>query len=251
VTYETPPPVQFEDAHARYRLADSVLTVEMKADVKEPRDALALVQPTVEAWQAAADLERGWGEMRFEYERTEVAYKNAPPGFMTGRIEIKLGAMKGNLTGTVVPPVRTTYPTPPGPFALTPNARSMLDRLRRSEEGAEHMPSMAYFCLTVVEEFVRGREGDPDLRRPAIAAWLGVEYPVVKALGNLSSERGGATEGRKAKSKSQLTQAERRWMSEAVRKLIRHVGIIESGCKVPPLTMADLPSLTLPARESG
>ena len=242
VTYQGPPAVGFENENAMYRLADGALAVQLKIDVREPRDARALVQPTIDAWEAISDLERGWGEIRFTYERAELDYRSKPPGVVLGHLEILVGAASLHATGTVAPPVRTSYPSPLATFNLTPDARSIMDRLRRSEEGAEPTPSMAYFCLTTVEELVRARKADARLPRDEVAKWLGIEPKVLRKLGELSSERGGPAEGRKA-NLALLSDAERHWMRTAVRKLIRQIGIVDSGNPAPSLTMADLPPL--------
>jgi hypothetical protein len=236
--YENPPPVQFDTPDASFRLAEGELVVTLKRDYSTTPEAQVVVAATLEAWEALADLQYTYGEFRFTFDREEMAFRNPPPpGIIVGTAHIRLEGMTTNLIGTVTPPTRRAYPEPPLEFALTPDIVTMRDRLVGSISGREPLPSVAYFCLTVIESIGGPGSG----ARTRAAKTLVVDVPVLKKLGELSSRYGGAAAGRKASSIKPLTDIQTHWLREALHKLIVRVGQHAAGAPLTLITMADLP----------
>jgi hypothetical protein len=238
--YDKPPPVQFDTAVAMFRLEDGELRITPKTDYSTAPEAMAAVQPTLDGWEILADLQYSADEFKLKYDRSDYGYR-LPPG--AGNIVVGPGHLiaEGTMvtaTVTVTPPVRRAYPDPPIGFVLTPDARTMHDRVLGSLAGRELLPSSAYFCLTVIESLVPSPK-----RRAAAARLLAVDIAVLDKLGELSSEHGGPM-GRKAAATKPLTQLQTEWLNAVLRKLILRVGQQATGTTpLNQITMADFPSI--------
>ena len=106
-----------------------------------------------------------------------------------------------------------------GNVAISPDVRSMHTRYLDYRQHREPLPSMAYFCLTVVE-LSTGRQRK---RRSAAAKKYRIAVDVLDKIGFLSSEKGG-TEARKAGGvHDALSARERKFLVESTKALIRRV----------------------------
>lgn len=108
------------------------------------------------------------------------------------------------------------------------------------------MPTMAYFCLTLIQESAKDCKVGNEKLRKAAARKYSVECEVLNTLGRLSTG-GAAHEARKAGQPPMqpLTQQEREWTVEAVKALIRRAGeyAYDPDGQLPQVTMADLPAI--------
>ncbi len=233
-----------ETATATFRLADMVLTVHPKSIFADERSARAAVEPTLESWQAVADLEYSIGECRFEFDKSTLAYReSAGRGAISGVAYLTLDDCILVAEGVVTKPVRSKFPDPPEGFAMDANVQELLDRFRRSEKGEIPITFAAYYCLTVVEKIgEEARASANESPRLVAARICNIEIDVLKRLGALSSEHGGLQEGRKASSVRPLTQPERVWLRATMKALIRHFGNRAAGGIPPLLSIASLPA---------
>lgn len=97
---------------------------------------------------------------------------------------------------------------------------------------------MAYFVLTLLESSAGGR-------RPASRTFQ-IHLDVLNAMGRLSSTKGDEITARKVIGQSQLqdlSPAEKQWLEEAVRCVIRRLGEHAAGAQVNVITMAELPQI--------
>ena len=213
----------------------------MKSHVGTLEKARALVDPILRGWEMEVELARGRGELRFTYENAEIVDRTPTvPGTIRGTLVTALGigslAAIGHLKVHIT---RRKYPDPPRGFHITPDAESVLLRFRGYQDGREPLLSMAYFCLTVVESAVGGRD-----RRSNAAKTFGIADNVLSKLGDLTTTRGDRADARKAHAACQpLMGAERAWIEATIKELVLRL------CEPPPgyagkqLTMADLPPL--------
>lgn len=245
VTYVDPPPVEFETQDACFRLASGKLICKMKTHFSTPDAARALVEPTLKAWEVDADLRWNRGELRFVFEGADIIDRSpVPPGQIRGQAFMTEGSDVVCMVGTVsVHVTRDQYPDPPPPtFRLNPDAESILFRYREYLDGRVPLPEMAYFCLTVVQ--TKGRRKGK--RREDAAQTFRIHKDVLGKIGELTSERGGRQDARKAGSWPPLTGPERAWLEAAVKMLIWRVGDSRVGdthaADLPLITMADLPT---------
>ncbi len=224
-----------------------MLVVTLNRDFPTPAEAKAAVQPTLDAWEARSDIEYSPGEFRLQFEGHEMAMRNPPPpGTLVGVAAfMELGTLRAVITGTTAPPIRRTYPAPPIDFSLTPDVRSLHDRIVAGIEGREPIASLAYFCLTVAESVAPAppttMPRKPSRRRTAAAAQLAIDYTTLEMLGDLSSEYGGA-DGRKASSTKAFTDDHHRWLRAVNREIFERLCAYAAGKQLKQLTMKDLPN---------
>lgn len=238
VTYDAPPPVDFETSEARLHLADAKLVCHMKIHFAAEVEARAVVEPVLRAWELDADLRQGIGKLRFEFESAEVIDRTPmPPGRGNMYATLKgVGALTA--TGTVSTHVTLrAYPDPPGEFRITPDAETLWNRYQGYREGREPLLGMAYFCLTVLTANGGGL--------PEAAAKYNIGERVLRKLGELTSVRGDPRTARKMTTPATppLSGAEDAWIQETIKRIIWRVGDQRSLASLPPITMADLPPL--------
>lgn len=234
-SYNSPPPVSFDTPQARFRLADGSLTCDMKmhfSDVKAARDA---VEPILRAWEADSDLRHNRGQLRFKFDAPEVIDRSpTPPGSASLVVSSTLATtMAGSVSVHVA---SSKYPDPPPEhFRLDPDAETLLDRYYGYLDHREPLPSMAYFCETVLEAKAGGR-------KKAAAKYV-IDVNILNKIGELSSTRGDDLTSRKAAAAQPLSSTEAAWLEAAIKLLIRRLADTRALSTLPILTMADLPSL--------
>ena len=125
------------------------------------------------------------------------------------------------LTGTLT----TSYPPPPqSGLKITPDVKSMYDRLMGYLLCREPPPSMAYFCLDVLRGSTRyyssnkNKKAGPDEK--AVEMYR-IERAVLKKIVSLSSNKGGPAARKAAGINSPLKPKETRFLEEAVKAMIR------------------------------
>jgi hypothetical protein len=241
ITYVNCPPVDFDTEEARLLLADGKLKCEMKTHFSTAEAARAVVEPILRAWEVDADLRWGRGELRFKFDGADIIDRSpVPPGVTHGCAYAVLPAIMVSAAGTVSIHVdRGQYPEPPRSFRLNPDAESILLRYQVHLDGREPLPSMAYFCLTVLEAKVtEGRH-----RKLRAAAEYKIDKAVVRKIGELSTDHGDLLNARKATAMKPLTGQERGWLEAAVKMLIWRLGDTRKRSALPLITMSDLPTL--------
>jgi hypothetical protein len=238
VTYDAPPPVDFETGEARFHLADAKLVCHMKIHFAAEMEARAVVEPVLRAWERATDLSLGTGKLRFQFESAEVINRTPmPPG--RGNIYTLVKGV-GALTaiGTVSTHVTLQkYPEPPGEFRITPDVETLWNRYQGYCEGREPLLAMAYFCLTVLKANAVGL--------PEAAAKYNIGERVLRKLGELTSVRGDARTARKMPTPvtPPLSGAESVWIEEAIKQIIWRTGDQRPLAELPTITMTHLPPL--------
>jgi hypothetical protein len=219
------PPLTFTTPEFTGELVAGVLTLRPARHFDSPEPFRDLVEPFLASWRIDAGLKYGRDHFRFLYDGASVIDRAPTPG--TGAIT-QTATVRA--TGDVFHKVtRPEYPTPPSAFRVTPEVEVLWDRFNGYLAQREPLPSMAYFCLTLLER------GD----RKAAAAHFNIDIDVLRKLGELSSTRGDNSTARKAHGATQLRADERRWIEEAIKATIRRLGTGQG----KPLTMADLPKL--------
>lgn len=239
VTYENPPPVEFETGEARFRLAEGKLNCELKSHFSTQEEARAVVAPILRAWEVDGDLRWNRGELRFDFEGADIIDRSPlPPGVVRGHGIALLGMASLAAVGTVsVHVTRARYPGPPGTFRLNLDAESIFLRYQNYLDGREPFLSMAYFCLTVLQAKAGGRV--------SAAKEYRIDKPVLNKIGELTTKRGDSSSARKAVAKSarQLTGAERAWLEAVLKEFIWRLGDTRPAATLPLITLANLPML--------
>lgn len=238
VTFGNPPPVEFENNTFRVRLHNGVARLEPKEHFSSVESARGMADDFVHAWELDAALHIGRKEIHFAFQDAEVVDRDPPAAGSAQVSTLKatgMAALAGLLTVHVT---RPTYPNPPALFKLSPDVETLWQRFEGYLNGREPLPSMAYFCLTLIQAKAGGRNGAARLYR--------IAKDVLDKLGELTSRRGDARIARKFQQGgglTPLTASEKGWIEAAVRVVIRRVGEIDSDPTLREITMEDLPRL--------
>lgn len=209
----------------------------MKTHVASVDEARQAVEPAIRAWEVDADLRWGRSGLQFAFDGADVVDRTPAPSGVAHATAFVGTVGATILTGSASVHVsRAQYPSPPPPtFRLSPDAESILVRYDGCRNGREPLQSMAYFCLTFLEEKARSRKGTEKTYR--------IDRPVLSKMGELTSTRGDSKTARKADALQPLTAVESAWLEAAVKMLIWRVGDTRGLGALPPITMADLPNL--------
>lgn len=227
-------PVDHETDAFSLRLEDGRLTVDLHEHFSSVEEAREEIESFLEAWEVSYGLQIGKREISFDYEDAEVIREDNE----TGEVTVEAGTLELDVSENVEFHVeRPKYPDPPVKFRLSPDARMLWNRYEGYEEGEEPLFSMGYACL----EFLEGRAGG----REDAAARYHIKYDVLDDLGRLTSTRGSPDVARKPSgSQGEATPEERKWIEEAIRKIIRQVGVLDAGHEPERLTKQNLQSLS-------
>jgi hypothetical protein len=228
-------PVEHRTDTFSLRLEDGTVHVDLKKHFASVERARNHIEHFLDSWEARDGLEHGRAAFTFSFEGSEVIDRDPPDE--RGSVSVAGASASIQVTETVEVHVsRPEYPSPPDRFRLSPDAQMLWSRYRGYKEGREHLFSMAYACLTVVEERAGGREQATET--------YNVEYDVLDNLGRLTAKRGSSEVARKPPySEGEATSQERQWIEKAISKLILQVGIHDAGHDPSKLTMGDLPEV--------
>lgn len=195
-----------EDAIARFDLKEYYATEE---------DARQAIEPFILKWRVYARLQPAPRAFDLKFKRAVIEDRNPTPGavHLQGGLTAKI-SVAAQLTVTVR---AREYPAPPpSAMVVTPDVQSMYNRLVGHLEGKEPLPSMAYFCLEVLQ----GATGPSKRRRREAARVYRIEKEVLDEIGSLVSRKGGAQarkwEGRGA----ELNESEVQFLKRAVGAII-------------------------------
>ena len=201
---------------SQYGLRDKKVCFTMKTHYATEEEALEAAREYIERWEFAAGLERGPDKFKLVYQEPNIVDRRPSPksdGFaeVSGTIRSPGGELRASISSL------SQYPKPPSAsLTITPDVQSMYDRLMDYRAGREPLPSMAYFCLDVLQKSI----GAPCRRRQAAAKQYRIDRAVLDQIGNLSSEKGD-TQARKAAGIGRpLTPSETRFLKEAIKALI-------------------------------
>jgi hypothetical protein len=233
VNYEEALPLEYDCDAFTVRVKDGEARFQMKQHFETAEAAREEVEPFIRRWEFAATLKDGPGKFELLFKHAQIEDRNPSPGIIhvsTGDI-VLVGMSASVVVG------RGRYPDPPEGIAVNADVESMLARYSRYREGKDTLAGMSYFCLTVLEESAGNRA--------ASASKFNVAESVLRTIGRLTGEKGGV-EARKGRGRrSEFTPAERKWLDEALKLLIRRAAEVayDPAQTRPQITMADLPDV--------
>jgi hypothetical protein len=149
-------------------------------------------------------------------------------------------------TGSAISELRITrrkYPDPPIVFTVTPDVETLWGRYEKYLDEKEYLPSMAYACLTFVENkaYKKGKKG----KRKAAAKLFLIDEPILNKLGELSA-KGDTKTVRKFPEEGDLiplSGKEIKWIEAVIKILIRRTGELANIQSAQTITMTDLPKM--------
>lgn len=237
VAFNNPPPVENETEAFQMRLADGILTFEMKEHFTSEQEARKLVEPYLRAWEISSALHFWQEVMRFEFENAEVIDRNPSP--RTATLTNVVGSMP-TLTDIRGINIFTHYPEPPDRFVVSPDVETMWHRFEAYRAGRESLAVMGYMCLTVLQASAGGRK--------EAAKQYGINFKVLGKLGILTTTVGDERTARKALPNHQFrphTEAEILWIETVINRLIRRAGewAYDPNAARHEIRMVDLPKI--------
>ena len=244
VRYQNACPLSLETPEFHLTLEDNNVRFVLKEQYADEDEARKASEPFVRCWEFVAGLRSGPGQFKLRYERAEIVDQNPSPPTSPSTLGI------WNLRGNIRIPAPTLsarityesprYPAPPSECIINPDdpdVATMYHRYERYRLGREPLPTMAYFCLTVLESKFQSRQN--------AARKCRIDVQILHTIGELTDKKGG-DEARKAKgSGKDLTRQEKRFLKKAIEETIfraAQVAADESQC-LPTITLATLPSL--------
>jgi hypothetical protein len=245
-SFANPSPLNGEKEPITWRLADGVLTCEMKTHYASPEEARAVVHPFLRGWELDEPLrEGGLRAFWFTFEKAEVVDRNPlPPG--TPQV-IQLSSISSAGAGLQASLHRSQpmYPTPPVRFEVSPDIETLWHRYEGCRQGREPLLAMAYFCLSLLEWRASSRPGRGSARKK-IKAEYGIAEDVVSTLGDFTTNLGDEKTARKLSvrnTRREPTTQEATWIDAAIRIIIHRVGehAADPMAPWPMLRMSDLP----------
>ena len=212
VGYEEAEPFVREEPAFHLEVKDKKVRFELKDHYAEESAARKSIEEYIRVWEFDACLNNGPGSFKLRFDKAEIEDRNPTPGVVTisGTIRSGVPTVSGSITRGL-----PDYPSPPSGLAINPDVQTMYDRYMNYLRGREPLSGMAFFCLTVLENSAGGRK--------AAARKYQIAKRVLGEIGYLCSEKGGS-EARKAEGiTKELTEEERHFLNQAIRKTIRRV----------------------------
>ena len=195
---------------------------EMKQHYATEAEARKVVEPFIRQWQFYADLEPPRYKIRLTFDRCELVDRKPTPGVHALR-----ATLRSKYTGSAQ--LVVTYPHYPQPprvgLTITPTVESMYVRYCGYVAGREPLTTMAYFCLTVLEN--ANRRGTTRARRTAAREYR-IAESVLKKVGNLTATKGGLFARKASGMGSDLDPDDRRFLEAAVPALILRAAEVAS-----------------------
>lgn len=249
IDYSNASPVSWDEDEFRVSIEDLEVRFDLHEHHATVEGAIAAIKEYIRVWDFSAQLEHGPEAFSLRFAKPVVVDRNPDPivgNTMPLAVAVYGGCptVSAQLTVTSKP---NSYPSPPANLELSPDAESMHHRYMGYRRNSEPLPSMAYFCLSLLENLSAG-EGSKERKRPKrkVAAQIfHVDKRVLDEVGRLSSTHGGP-EARKSEGTTKpLSLPERRFLEEAIRRLIRRVAERAATPKgdLEQIRLSDLPSL--------
>jgi hypothetical protein len=240
VDYEAAPPLEHEEPGFKVRINKDQAIVEMKDHYATREGARNAVEDFLRTWEMLTTLDHQAGLLQFEYDHADVIDRSPTPGEAFGFVE---GVDAKGAVGT--PNVHTSwnhYPSPPHKMARDRDIDLMFHYYSEYLQGRMPLSIVAYYCLTVMEQSGGGGRGK---RRKAAETRYAISLDVLDKLGDLSSQSGGLEARKVAGSKADYTAAERQWLRDAVKVVIRRAAEVAHAPTVTrrQITLLDLPTI--------
>lgn len=243
IDYGNAEPLDLDEPEFRLTVADRKVRFEFKTHHATEEGARDTLADYIRNWEFDATLTYGSPDsFRLEFENAEIIDRNPTPGVtrIGGRLEIR-GTGSARLAMGV-----SKYPSPPSNMSLNSDIETMHHRYMGFRARHEPLESMAYFCLTMLEDPPKqSKRQRPSKKRKDAAKKFGIELPILVEIGHLSSTKGGQNARKREGTARSLTASERRFLDRAIKTLIRRAAELECAPtgSLPMISLSDLPSL--------
>ena len=225
--FEDAPDLNFSTPKFVGHLSQGTLTLEPKHHYASEAEVRPQADAFVRAWEIDAGLSLGGRpDFKLRFHGSQLVDRSPDPG--SHAVQSSTHAYVNLASHIKV--TKKTYPSPPAKFEVTPEVQAIWTRYCGYVANREPLLSMGYACFTLMKR--------DNLKNSA--KYFGIEYAVLKKLSELTTTRGDHTTARKVTANMErLTEKEKAWIEEAIKRIIRHLATREPSTQ---LTMRDLPS---------
>ena len=252
VDYSKAEPLYVEESEFRLVVKDKKARFELKQHYATATDAKEAIQDYIRKWEFDAYLNHGPSYFQLEYSKPEIVDRMTTPGVITIHALPLTG--KDSISKGCLVTCPFTYPSPPSDIRLNSHIEAMYQQYVNYCRGREGtLLSMAYFCLTVVENLAQPPVASSHKRKTSgkrlkAAQKYNISQDVLNEIGRLVSTRGGPIEARKEEGSDRdltLTPDERRFLEQAIKKLIRRVAekTHDRNKVLPVISLSDFPPI--------
>ncbi len=248
VDYSHAIPASWDEGGFRVSVGDLQVRFDFQEHHATVEEAEKAIAEYIRAWEFRAQLEHGPEGFSLRFARPVVVDRNPHPTvgntiqasavFRGGR-----AIMGATVSVTAIP---DSYPNPPEGVVPSPDAESMHRRYMGYRLNREPLPSMAYFCLSVLEGTQERSRRRVSPKRKAAAQRLNVDENVLAEIGHLSSASGGAEARKREGIDKPLGSLERRFLEAAIKRLILRVAERSATPEgdLEQIQLSDLPPLS-------
>ncbi len=203
--------VQAESGRVRFELKEHYAS--------EDAARFAVEADYIRNWEFVVGLARGPNAFTLRFDRSEIVDREPS----LGRISLAARGTAAFASGVARLQVQpSAYPEPPlAAIKRSPDIDSMYQHYLRHLEGGEPLPAMAYFCLTTLEQMAGGRD--------AAAVRFCVSKKVLRRIGELSTNKGGASARKATGHAVPHTPEEERFLKSAIKTMIHRAAEVEFG----------------------
>jgi hypothetical protein len=232
--YEKAPPLHHDEADFSVHIENDKATVVMKNHYSSSEIARTVVEPFLRAWELSATLFDAADNFQFVFQHPEIIDLKPTPGVIAAQ------GISMNIRGSVTAIAhvkRGQYPSPPTGLARDANVELMLDCYRMWRADRRRLSDAGYFCLTVLERAAGNRK--------AAAKQFGIVLEILSKIGQLTAQKGGSEARKVEGSHTDFTPAERTWLQEALKMLVRRAAQVayDKNAAIVPIRLSDLPPL--------
>jgi hypothetical protein len=220
VDYKKATPLSATNEDFDFTLDGKTAVFEMREHYSTADEAKAVVEQYIRAWDILIGLEQDPGDLRLVFDHADIIDRS--PSVNGKNINI----LNVNVSSHVVfsdhvslHVSRSKYPTFPKNFAASPDAETMYLRYKAYRENRETLNSMAFMCLTILQEGAGGRK--------KAAKRYNIDYKILNTLGTLVSTKGDKADARKFPKDGKfdpLRPREKDWIVSVIKALVRRVG---------------------------
>ncbi|MDE0248198.1 MAG: hypothetical protein OXU69_00120 [Gemmatimonadota bacterium] len=234
VDYSRAEPLNHEEKAFHLTVEGNEARFDMKGQYATKEAAREAVEPFIRRWKFYARLQPVSRSFDLRFDRAHVEDRNPTPGVVAASAApLSVEVAVGRASGTVH---ATRYPAPPTvTLAITADVKSACSRYLGYLAGEEPLPSMAYFCITVMKRAAR-REGVSPTDR------FRISRNVLRTAQRLASQMGGSQARKADATEKELSAEESRSLEQAIRFIIQRMAEVaaDPDRHYSTITMSDL-----------
>ena len=237
VDYSKAESLDREETDFHIQIANKEVRFEFKEHYATVDAARKAIEDYIRTWEFDVGLRRGPDYFKLKYDRAQREDRNPTPGVAC--FHFRAGEPTVTVRAIVSPPC---YPPPPSGVLITPDVQTMYDRYMSSRQSREPLPTMAHFCLNMLEFSTKKEPNEKKKRRELAAEMYGIEREVLDKIGELAGTKGGKLARKAAGKDNELTAQDRRFLNKAIEVVIRRAAekAHDPDSDLPEISLSDL-----------